>query len=185
MSTSENAVRAYLRWLEDPASVLDHQAIAAAKQEAETAEDPLDRLKALSRLQELESVDGEGFRAAFVAQAAAWASENGVTAEAFVTYGVPAEVLSDAGIIHAKPTAPRGSNTRGGKRRGRVSPEEVRAAIPPGEFTIADLERASGASTATVRKVIAEMTESGELRDLGPDQSHSGRGRAPLKFTRS
>lgn len=180
MSTSENAVRAYLRWLEDPGSVLDQEAIAATKQEAETADDPLDRLKALSRLQELESVDGEAFRAAFVAQAAAWASENGVTAEAFVTYGVPAEVLSDAGIIHAKPTAPRGS-----KRRGRVSPEEVRAAIPPGEFTIADLERASGASTATVRKVIAEMTESGELRDLGPDQSHSGRGRAPLKFTRS
>lgn len=157
----------------------DHEAIAAAKQVAENAADPLERLKALSRLQELESVDGDSFRSGFVAHAAGWAADNGVTPEAFVSYGVPADVLRDAGLVQAKTSA-----SRGGKRRGRVSPEAVRAAIPAGEFTIADLERASGASTATVRKVIAEMTEAGTLRDLGPDQSHSGRGRAPLKFTR-
>jgi hypothetical protein len=113
-----------------------------------------------------------------VAEAALWARENNVTAEAFVTYGVPTDVLRDAGILHDSPPA-----KSSGRRRTRVSPDAVRAAIPQRAFTIADLEEASGASTATVRKVIAEMTEAGTLRDLGPDQQHTGRGRAPLLFT--
>lgn len=178
--TPEEAVRSYLLWLEDPTSVRDEEAIAATKQAAETASDPLDRLRALSRLQELETDDGDHLIAGFVAQAAAWASENGVTPEAFVTLGVPNEILHDAGILHDKPPP---AKVR--KKRGRVSPDQVRAAVPAGRFTIADLEEASGASTATVRKVIAEMVDAGTLRDLGPDQEHSGRGRAPLLFTRS
>lgn len=178
--SAEEAVRSYLLWLEDPTSLRDAEAIAAATDQAASAEDPLDRLRALSRLQELENVDGDSFRQRFVAEAALWARENGVTAEAFVTYGVPNEVLRDAGIIHD----PQGSkeSKRSGKRRTRVSPDAVRAAIPSEPFTIAALEQASGASTATVRKVIIEMIEAGSLKDLGPDQTHSGRGRAPLVF---
>jgi len=179
MTTPEKAVRSYLHWLEDPSSVRDHDAIAAAKEVSESAADPLERLKALSRLQELEAVDGAAFRSGFVELAATWAADNSVTPEAFVSYGVPADVLRDAGIVQAP------SGVRGGKRRGRVSPDAVRAAVPDGSFTIADLERASGASTATVRKVIGEMTDAGSLRDLGPDQNHTGRGRAPLLFVRS
>lgn len=179
--SAEAAVRSYLRWLEDPTSLRDADAIAAATEEAASADDPLDRLRALSKLQELETVDGDSFRDGFVAEAALWARENNVTPEAFITYGVPTDVLRDAGILHDSPA--RQTAKRSGKRRTRVSPEAVRAAIPSGSFTIADLERASGASTATVRKVIAEMTEAGTLRDLGPDQQHSGRGRAPLMFT--
>lgn len=178
MMSAEEAVRSYLRWLEDPTSLRDADAIAAATEEAASAADPLDRLRALSRLQELETVDGDSFRDGFVAEAALWARENNVTPEAFISYGLPTDVLHDAGILHAAPVA-----SRPGKRRTRVSPDAVREAIPSGSFTIADLERASGASTATVRKVIAEMTEAGTLRDLGPDQAHTGRGRAPLMFT--
>lgn len=181
MSTPEEAVRSYLRWLEDPSSVRDHEAIARATEESESAADPLDRLKALSRLQALEAVDGSHHRELFVVHASAWASENDVSPEAFVAYGVPTEVLHDAGILHTKEPAPG----RGGKRRSRVSPDSVRAAIPDGTFTIADLERASGASTATVRKVIGEMTEAGTLKDHGPDQKHTGRGRAPLLFSKA
>ncbi len=181
MSSSEEAVRSYLRWLEDPSSVHDHEAIARATEESESAADPLDRLKALSRLQALEAVDGSHHRELFIVHASGWASENGVTPEAFVAFGVPADVLADAGIVHVK-TA---SSTTGGKRRRRVSPDAVRAAIPDGMFTIAQLERASGASTATVRKVIGEMTEAGTLKDHGPDQKHTGRGRAPLLFSPS
>lgn len=178
--SAEEAVRSYLRWLEDPTSMRDAEAIAAATEEAASAADPLDRLRALSRLQALETVDGDSFRDGFVAEAALWARENNVTPEAFVTYGIPTEVLRDAGILHDPKPARRSA-----KPRTRVSPEAVRAAIPSGPFTIAELEQASGASTATVRKVIAEMTEAGTLLDLGPDQQHSGRGRAPLRFTRA
>ncbi len=178
MPESAEAVRSYLQWLEDPSSVRDHEAIAEAHTQATAAADPLDRLKALSRLQLLEAVDGDMFRLRFVEHAASWANANGVTPEAFMKLGVPQDVLRDAGLV---PSGPTGS--RSGKRRGRVSPEMVRAAIPEGTFTIAALEEASGASTATVRKVIAEMVEAGTLRDLGPDQKHTGRGRAPLLFS--
>ena len=181
MPESAEAVRSYLQWLEDPSSVRDHEAIAEAHAQATTAADPLDRLKALSRLQALEAVDGDMFRARFVEHAASWATANEVTPEAFTKLEVPRDVLEDAGLVPSRATA----GTRSGKRRTRVSPETVRAAIPDGQFTIAGLEDASGASTATVRKVIAEMVETGTLRDHGPDQRHTGRGRAPLLFSRS
>lgn len=176
MSTPEAAVRSYLQWLEDPESVRDHAAIAEVTAASRSASDPLERLKALSALQALEAVDGDKFEAAFVTHAATWASDNSVTPEAFEQLGVSTDVLVKAGLAKSKLVS------SSGKRRTRVSPESVMAAIPVGRFSIADLEAASGASTATVRKVIAEMTEAGTLRDLGPNQAHSGRGRAPLLF---
>jgi len=180
MSTAETAVRSYLQWLDDPTSVRDHAAIEEAKAAAEQAADPLDRLKALSTLQELEAGDGERFRADFVANAAEWAAKNSVTPEAFEQLGVPCEVLADAGLATESVRAIR----KAGGRRTRVSPDTVRDSVPSGKFTIADLEAASGASTATVRKVISEMIAAGELRNLGPDREHSGRGRAPLLFSK-
>jgi len=180
MSTPEAAVRSYLQWLDDPSSVRDHAAIAEATAASQNAQDPIERLKALSALQVLEAVDGATFRAGFVANAAEWANENAVTAEAFATLGVPADVLAEAGLVKATKV-----HTSSGKRRTRVSPDTVRNAIPSVAFTIADLEATSGASTATVRKVIAEMTEAGTLRELGADPKHTGRGRAPLLFTRN
>lgn len=179
MSTPEVAVRSYLQWLEDPDSVRDHAAIAEANAASQNASDPIDRLKALSTLQSLRAVDGASFRAGFVQHAAAWATENSVTPEAFSTLGVPSDVLADAGLVKQRLVS------SSGKRRTRVSPDTVKEAVPSVAFTIADLEATSGASTATVRKVIAEMIEAGTLRDLGPDQKHTGRGRAPLLFTRS
>ena len=179
MSTLEQAVRAYLQFLEDPESVRDHTAIAEATERSQSAQDPLERLKALSTLQALETIDGSSYRAGFVAAAAGWAKENAVTAEAFATLGVTDDVLADAGLITTKPRSAASKTT---KRRTRVSPDAVKAAMPSDAFTIAELEAASGASTATVRKVIAEMTQNGSLKDLGPKLDHSGRGRAPLLF---
>lgn len=181
MPESAEAVRSYLQWLEDPSSVRDHEAIAEAHTQATTATDPLDRLKALSRLQALEAVDGDMFRARFIEHAASWAATNDVTPEAFMKLDVPRDVLQEAGLLPTTGTP----SARSGKRRTRISPEMVKVAIPDGQFTIAALEDASGASTATVRKVIAEMVEAGTLRDHGPDQRHTGRGRAPLLFSRT
>ncbi len=178
MFTPEVAVRSYLQWLEDPDSVRDHAAIADATAASQNAHDPLDRLKALSALQALEAADGESFRVGFVSNAAAWASDNAVTPEAFAKLGVPSDVLADAGLVKTRVIS------SSGKRRTRVNPDAVRAAVPSVAFTIADLEATSGASTATVRKVIAEMIEAGTLRDLGADRKHTGRGRAPLLFTK-
>lgn len=49
-----------------------------------------DRLRAMS--------NHSAERAMFVREAAAWAAEHGISYEAFREYGVPADVLSDAGI---------------------------------------------------------------------------------------
>ena len=78
----------------------------------------------------------------------------------------------------------RGAGSASSPRRGRVSAEMIKGSIPEGRFTIAALEAASGASTATVRKVVSDLVDDGVLVDLGPDQTHSGRGRAPLLFSR-
>ncbi len=173
----EAAVREYLMWLEDPASLRDESAIATAAAAVESATDPIDRLHAITALQKVKNVDGSHLRAAFVEHAKSWAETNGVSAEAFRELGVPPQDLRAAGLL-------AGSGSSTGPRRGRVSAEMIKGSIPEGRFTISALEAASGASTATVRKVVSDLVDEGVLVDLGPDQNHTGRGRAPLLFSR-
>lgn len=173
--TAEDAVRSYLLWLEDPGQLRDQEAIDVATAAAGAASDPIERLRALAQLEALQSVDGESYRAGFVQHANQWAETAGVSEAAFRTIGVSAQDLRDAGISATK--APGTS-----RRRTRVSPDAVRAALPDGSFRIAEIEERSGASTATVRKVITEMISEGSVVDLGPDQEHAGRGRAPLLY---
>ncbi len=175
---SEEAVRSYLMWLEDPSTMRDQRAIDEVAGSILSETDPIARLKAISRLEELESVSGDGFRRAFVGQAKAWAESEGVSADAFRKLGVPAKDLRDAGFGGAK----RSTGESSTPRRTRVSPSAVRESLPDGTFRIAEIEQRSGASTATVRKVILEMIDEGSVVDLGPDQQHSGRGRAPLTY---
>lgn len=177
MTTAEDAVRSYLEYLKDPESIRDVAAIAEAQQTADAAQDPIERAKALSAVRRLEAVDGSAVRAGFVANAKSWVESNDIVADVLSEMGVPNDAMREAGLVASKaPAAPSG------RKRTRVSPDVVKAAVPSGSFSIADLEAASGASTATVRKVIAEMVDAGMLVDLGPDESHSGRGRAPLLF---
>ncbi len=174
-SGAENSVRSYLLWLDDPSKLRDQSAIESTRAAIERETDPIQRLKAISRLEALEAVDGEVYRLAFVQHAKTWASANGVSADAFSQLGVGAKELRAAGL------AGRGANGKT-SRRTRVSPETVRNSLPEGPFRIADIESRSGASTATVRKVVLALVAEGKVVDLGPDQSHTGRGRAPLKY---
>lgn len=176
----EDAVRAYLLWLEDPESLRDQDAIEAANADVARSKDPIERLKAISRLEALSTVDGQQFRDGFINHAKPWAAANNVSVDAFRELGVSPKDLKDAGFA----VTVRGSASSGA-RRTRVSPDKVRASVPDGPFRIADVESLSGASTATVRKVILQMVADGSVVDLGPDQAHSGRGRAPLMYRRS
>ena len=178
---AEQAIRSYLLWLDDPSSLRDQQAIDEATAMIEHDADPIARLKAIARLEALEAVDGSAFRDGFVANAKAWAAENGVSGEAFRRLGVSPKDLRDAGLSGGA----RSSGGAKSSRRTRVNPDVVRGCIPDGQFRVAEIEERSGASTATVRKVIVAMIDEGLVVDLGPDQHHAGRGRAPLIHRRA
>jgi predicted ArsR family transcriptional regulator len=67
-----------------------------------------------------------------------------------------------------------------------VSREDVVKAIPPRkQFTIADLAAASGASTATVRKVVTDLVSEGKVQEAGTAEAHEGPGRAPTVYKRT
>ena len=180
------AVRSYLISLRDPSALRDDDAIADLHSKLDQTDDDVERLKLRQQLLELQNPPLERYEAAFVKHAKAWADDTGVTADALLAEGVPAAVLRRAGF--------RGV-TNGGTRRNRhttarttgrrrVNADEVRAAIPTGTFTVKDVQEASGASAAVVRRVIGEEVDAGNLADQGPDPAHTGPGRAPTVYQR-
>jgi len=187
----EAAVRNYLLFLEDPAKVRDEREIQRLTSAALAAEDPIEKLKALAALKAAARVDEEALRAGFVAAAKRWADAFDIPGSAFSELGVDDDVLVEAGF-ELPPGRQRGRRRRARPRsatpRRRVSTEELRAAVlgRQGPFVLADLVRDTGASPATVRKVVDELVEAGKVARLGPVPDHHARGRAPLQYeTRS
>ena len=82
----------------------------------------------------------------FIAAAADWAAEAGVDRRTLAEVGVSRQVLDAAGI-RATPIA-----------------ELIRRQYGTNPFTVADLARKSGASTASVRSVLAEDERTGQLK---------------------
>lgn len=187
-SAAEKAVRDYLVSLRDPASLRDDERLTTLKSRLEEADDELARLQIRQEMIEAEQPSVQKYEDEFVTHAKAWAEQTGVSDRAFLAEGVPAAVLRKAGFRNVGSGRRRGgaaaAASSGGRRR-RVSADEVRAAIPSkGRFTVKDVQDASGASNAVVRRVIGEEVESGTVRDMGPDPEHSGRGRAPTIYER-
>lgn len=185
---SEDAVRNYLKALRDPGSLRDENRIAELQQELDSSDDTIDRLRLQQELLEAANPPLEAYEDSFVEHAKAWADRAGITANAFLAEGVSSGVLRRAGFSvrgAGRRTARAGGRPRKSPRaagRTRTSAEEVRKAIPKGTFTVKDVQEASGASPAVVRRVIAEAVAAGEVDDLGPDPDHSGPGRSPTLY---
>lgn len=129
---------------------------------------------------------GAGHEAAFVEHARAWAEAAGVSGKAFAAEGVPADVLRRAGFRDVTDDGrPRTRRRTGAGRRASVTADGVRTAIPSGTFTVRRLQELSGASAATVRRVIGEGVRAGSLIQRGVDSDHDGPGRAPTTYERS
>jgi len=178
----EDAVRRYLLWLEDPASIVDTDAVAQAEAAVTAASDPLARLHALADLEHAQASDSEVVTADFVAHAKDYATAESIPLAAFEALGVPAEVLRQAGLTGGRG---RRSSGDGRQRAPKVSIDELKAAARrlPKQFTLADVAReAGGGSPQTVRKAVDEMIEAGQARNLGPKPDHDGRGRAPTLY---
>lgn len=186
-SSAESAVRLYLQWLQDPASVVDQGAVQRAEAEVSRAGDPLAKLHALADLDHARQADGERITADFVSQAKAYADSESIPVSAFQQVGVPADVLVKAGLQAARRGGPRRTSASGGSRQRapQVSSDQIKAAALslPKQFTLADVtDRAGGGSPATVRKAVEDLVREGRAARLGPKENHSGRGRAPIVY---
>jgi hypothetical protein len=183
--TQEHAIRNYLTVLNDPAA-LHTSDVGELQAEISGTGDPIERLRLRGKIERLKNPDSSKYEDAFVKHAKAWATENGVTAGAFRAEGVPPAVLRKAGF--AVRGDGRRKRTRGRRstatRRTRVNVQQVRKAIPRGKFTVKDVQEASGASAAVVRRIIQEEIQAGNVTDAGPASDHEGPGRAPTIYQR-
>lgn len=179
MSIAEGPIRAYLTFLRDPGLLIDRELVLKLTGELEQATDPIERLRLRAELERASRVDEDTLRREFIAEAKAWADDQGIGVDAFLTEGVPAAVLAEAGF----PVKVKGAGRR--RTAKRVTADDVMAAIPPRKrFRAADLAAVSGASAATVRKVLAQAVADGVVIEEGPDPDHQGVGRAPMVYRR-
>ncbi len=187
--TPESAVRRYLTWLDDPASVVDQDALARAEEAFATASDPIDRLHAAAARERAKAADVESISAGFAANARTYADTEGIPAEAFRTLGVPDDVLARAGFAVRGSGGRRGRGGRVGSGGGTRGPQTTVAQLQtvadqmPERFTLAQLaDKAGGGSPATVRKAVEGLIADGRAVKVGPDEHHTGTGRAPILY---
>jgi hypothetical protein len=180
--TQEQAIRNYLTVLNNPDALRKNDRHALETKVKETG-DPVARLRLRAQLEGMKRPDTSRYEAAFVKHAKAWAEEQGVSADAFRAEGVSPAVLRKAGFA-VRGTKPRRARARRQPGTHRVNADHVRRAIPRGKFTVKDLQRASGASTAVVRRVLQEELEAETITKAGSDPKHKGPGRAATIYQR-
>lgn len=185
----ESAIRTYLLFLEDPSKLIDQKEVSRLEASMQSAADPLDKLRAISRLQDMHSGGGESYRQAFIANAKAWAEANEIRIASFLELGVDEVTLraagfSTRGLGGQTPSPRRGRGRRTSTGRGQVRVEQVKEAVgqQKREFTLADVAAACGASPMTIRKAVDELVAAGQVERLGPTPNWSQPGRAPIVF---
>lgn len=180
MGKADEAVRNYLLAVREPEALVDEDAARQVTEQLRTTDDPVERLRLRQRLLDSRVVDPGRYEPAFVAHARAWADSKGISQAAFRAEGVSDAVLRRAGF-----SLPRnGGRAAPRTGRARVSAEAVRRAIPKGDFTIRDVQEASGASAAVVRRVVQQEVEAGRVREVGTEPQ-PGPGRSPALYRSS
>lgn len=182
-ASAEEAVRRYLQFLQDPSSLVDAGLVAALEAKLPEEQDVLGRLRVLSAIEIAGTVDADALLADFVRLAGRFAREENVPASAFLRMGVPRDALVSAGILSGPVRrSERPASSPSPRRRiDRADVERsLRAFTVP--FTVKDAVDATGANQLTVRKTLDALLAEGVLVDAGPDETHSGPGRAPRRY---
>lgn len=192
-SAAEDAVRAYLQAVSDPASLIDEELVAKLQQEADATSDPLHRVSLLSQMHAAQSPDVDALEEAFIEHVGAWAEENSIVVDAFLDAGVEPTVLRKAGFKVSGPARRSGPRQRRGPqvagRTGRVPDGTYDAALADvwsqgKTVTLPELRELTGFTLGQLRPVVKRMVAAGEAEDLGPQPNHSGPGRAPVQYRR-
>ncbi|SRR6266545_884077 len=186
-TSSEDAVRQYLLYLDNPEQLRDEKEIQRKTKAVLDAADPVEKLKALADLERVANIDEGPLRKGFVENAKAWADDQSIPLSAFRELKVPDDVLREAGFSVAAGRG-RGRGGTGERQRAKAVPiEEIKTWIlnKKGTFVLTDIMSNVGGSPATVRKAVDELIEGGFVEKLGPVPDYSGRGRAPVQYSRS
>jgi len=177
-ASPESAVRLYLQYLADPASVVDAAAVKKAQGAVDKATDPIARLKAFGALERAQATDETVYRADFVRYARAWATEESVPASAFRELGVPNDVLAEAGL-DGQPKGRRRSKagTAPRLRRPAVKTEDLEAGILAltEPFTVRDVSDRVGGSTVTVKAALDRLVTQERVVEAGERGGSRGR----------
>lgn len=196
----EDGIRGYLDALGRPAPkpTVDREAVRALRAQAKAETDPINKLRLLAQAEVAatpklpEAEDLSGREAVFVAEALAWAEEEGIPVTAFQALGVPDDVLRRAGF--AVPTGGRRSAsispaTRPGSgaagRAPRLDIDEVlREAKDLGHtWKLADLAERIDRDVATTRNYVHRLIADGKVEVIGDAPKDPGtRGRAPKLY---
>lgn len=181
----DDAVKTYLTAIKEPNKLIDPKAAEKLEGELADTEDPISRLQLRQQILDTQQVNPATYEDEFVAVAKGWADEHGIGYRAFQAEGVPDSVLRRAGFSIPRRGQRRAARPATDGARSRVNAEDVRKAIPHGKFTIKQVQEASGASAAVVRRVVQEEVEAGSVHKVGSDPGHQGPGRAPALYERA
>lgn len=178
--SAEDAVRKYLVFLDDPASLVDADRVESLEKDLASESDPVERLKILSALERASSADGAALRSNFVKHAAGFARSENIPPTAFLSMGVPRQTLLDAGLL---PGGRSPGQVPGRSRNRRVGQREV-VSVARGlteGFTARDLMEACGANRMTVSKALDALVTEGALVEL-PATGDRTAGRSPRRY---
>ena len=178
---TEDAVRRYLLFLDDPLSTAGRPGDPVDAGRARRGpSDPACRALVLERAS---SIDEAPLRQAFVEHAKAWADAEQVS----VTPCPAARRRSARGRVRRPRHRPSSSNrstpvTAGGGRAGSLAAAHTIQQFvlqQQGTFVLAGHLNGAGGSPATVRKAVEELVDTGQVERLsGLVADHGGRGRA-------
>jgi hypothetical protein len=66
-----------------------------------------------------------------------------------------------------------------------LSLDDVAAKLPDGEFTVRALSDAIGRSPSVTKGYLLKLVEAGTVGLLGSDKTHTGKGKAPLLYSKA
>ena len=172
---ADDAVRAYLTFLDDPSKLVDEAEVKRLQAQVDKAKDPIERLIARAALIKAQAADGDALKADFIKQAKRWADAESLPVTAFRTFGVPEDVLTAAGLTGS------GRQGRGSAapstRRGRVNIDQLESGILSieGRFSVRDVTTRVGGSPITVKAAIERLEAQGKLKAAGEKAGNRGR----------
>lgn len=206
---AEENIRRYLTYLKAPGDLVDPKAVARANTQVERTAggDVIEHVKALAALEQATVVDEAPLRAAFVDTIPGWLEEHGVSVDVLRSFGVPDDVLVEAGLMPAETRKSRSGTRRPAKKRaaapapvpppapapavssnghGRgIDYDAIVAALPAGEFLTADVAALLDVDLITARNRIATMRSKGLIVHVGEVDPWTGKGAAPYLYARA